>query len=55
MLLTKKPDPVRSRFHFLELAPSSITLLTEDVKSSNADLCSKSRKPMVPVRLNQSM
>lgn len=32
-MLSKKPDPVRNKYNFLQLAPTSISLLTEDLKN----------------------
>ena len=34
IVLTKKPDPVRNNYNYLELAQSSITLLNEDLKAA---------------------
>lgn len=32
-MLTKKPDPIRSNFNFLQLAQASTLLLSEDLKN----------------------
>ena len=36
-MLTKKPDPVRNNYNFLQLAQASTSLLAEDVKNVHFD------------------
>lgn len=45
MVLTKESDPVGNKYNYLELSPSSISLLVEDLKKVHLDTSSSYENP----------